>query len=109
MGKSNNQVSDLLTVTQDCFVRQRKVSVDSNDETNVNNVIEKQSLQLGKTKFSRSESLDSELFLTPPSSPCVNSPRVHFPPSIMFGQQGASLAGSFVLEQEMGLCKLKQE
>ena len=110
MGKSNKTVLNLLPVIDECCVRQRKVGMEENcdhksDEDNQND-----RNQARKPIFTRSESLDSGVFLTPPSSPHIHSTLAltHFTPPIMFGQQGHSLAGSFLLEQE-GLSKLKLE
>ena len=124
---------DLLKVPTRSFVRQRKHSTEEERGTKK------------ELTFERSTSIDSGVFLTPPSSPGVfltppSSPRVfltppsspgiiltapsspqlvksnpsyftfaHMPSSTMYGQQGASLAFTFMIEQEMGLEKLKQE
>ena len=104
---------DLLKVPIRSFVRQRKPNTEEEKDTKK------------KPTFERSTSIDSGVFLTPPSSPGVilttpSSPQLvksnpsyftfaHMPSSTMYGQQGASLAFTFMIEQEMGLEKLKQE
>ena len=108
MGKSNKPVIALLPVIEECCVRNRKVNMEENCYYESDEDKQKDNFKTRKPKFSRSESVDSGVFMTPPSSP-IHSPLTHFPPSLMFGQHGASLAGSFVFEQEMGLCKLKLE
>ena len=106
MSKSDNLVLDLLVVPGKPNVRQRKVSM----EDNRSHIVDEDKQAKGqerKQQFKRSNSIDSGVFLTPPSSPRMYSPQM--PCSNVYGQQGASLAFCFILEQEMGLEKLKQE
>ena len=108
MSKSDNLVLDLLEVPGKPNVRQRKASMDDNRSHIVDE--DKQAKGQGKkTQFKRSNSIDSGVFLTPPSSPRMYQPLPQMPCSNVYGQQGASLAFCFILEQEMGLEKLKQE
>ena len=93
---------DLLKVPTRSFVRQRKNSTEEERGTKK------------ELTFERSTSIDSGVFLTPPSSQKLvkSNPSsftfAHMPYSTMYGQKGASLAFTFMLEQEMGLEKLKQ-
>jgi hypothetical protein len=107
MVKTNNLVLDLLVVPEISNVRQRKISM---EETTSHLLDEdKQTKCKGrKQHFQRSISVDSGVYLTPPSSPNIYSPLGQMPCSNVYGQQG-SLAFSFAVENEMALEKLKQE
>ena len=107
MSKSNNLVLDRLVVPEKLNVRQRKVSMEENTSFLLDE--DKQTKCKGKKQhFQRSISVDSGVFLTPPSSPRIYSPMGQMPCSNVYGQQG-SLASTFAVEHEMGLEKLKQE
>ena len=97
---------DLLEVPGKPSIRQRKASMEDNRSHIVD---EDKQYQGSKKQLQRSNSIDSGVFLTPPSSPRIYSPLSQMPFSNIYGQQGASLAFCFILEQEMGLDKLKQE
>ena len=110
--RENKAVVDRLAVPGRAAVRQRKVSMEDNKKETFT--------QKQKPTFKRSTSIDSGVFLTPPSSPrnFLTPPSSQpgfqqFTPYYsvhgMHSQHGANLAFSFMLEQEMGLEKLKQE
>ena len=102
VSKSNKLLLELPK--GECFVRQRNVSMDEYCDQELN----EENLQKAKPKLKRSDSLDSGVCLTPPSSPLICT-QFAVPCASMYSQQGPSLAVSFLLEQEMGLCKLKLE